>query len=195
MTDTPSVKRCGAQTKAGTPCQRTAGTGTDHVGYGKCKLHGGCSPSGKAAAAKEKTIALGRQYAVSELPIDPMEAMLSGVRLAAGIRASYLADLEGVGDDAKRYEYLRLELRRANRELVQASEATIRAGVAERYVRAAERIGDLVAAAFEDGLSVLAEALGVEVLTVELRKRALGRALSRLESFEAVEGTATEIPR
>ncbi len=35
---------CGARTRAGTPCQRAAGHGTDHVGEGKCKLHGGLSP-------------------------------------------------------------------------------------------------------------------------------------------------------
>lgn len=34
---------CGAKTRAGTPCKRPAGWGTDHAGTGKCKLHGGCS--------------------------------------------------------------------------------------------------------------------------------------------------------
>ena len=33
--------RCGAKTRAGTPCQQKAGWGTEHVGSGKCKLHGG----------------------------------------------------------------------------------------------------------------------------------------------------------
>lgn len=32
---------CGAKTRAGTPCRRPAGGGTDHVGTGRCKLHGG----------------------------------------------------------------------------------------------------------------------------------------------------------
>jgi len=34
---------CGAKTRAGTPCQQKAGWGTDHVGEGRCKLHGGAS--------------------------------------------------------------------------------------------------------------------------------------------------------
>ena len=34
---------CGAKTRKGTPCRRPAGWGTDHVGTGKCKLHGGAS--------------------------------------------------------------------------------------------------------------------------------------------------------
>lgn len=35
--------RCGAKTRAGTPCQQKAGWGTEHVGTGRCKLHGGKS--------------------------------------------------------------------------------------------------------------------------------------------------------
>lgn len=35
--------KCGATTRAGTPCQQKAGWGTDHVGEGRCKLHGGAS--------------------------------------------------------------------------------------------------------------------------------------------------------
>jgi len=34
---------CGAKTRAGTPCQQKAGWGTNHVGEGRCKLHGGAS--------------------------------------------------------------------------------------------------------------------------------------------------------
>lgn len=42
---------CGATTRAGHPCQRPAGWGTDHVGFKRCKLHGGTAPSGRAAGA------------------------------------------------------------------------------------------------------------------------------------------------
>lgn len=35
---------CGAKTRAGTPCRKTAGWGTDHVGVGRCRLHGGATP-------------------------------------------------------------------------------------------------------------------------------------------------------
>lgn len=38
---------CGAKTRAGTPCQQKAGWGTDHVGKGRCKLHGGKSTGPK----------------------------------------------------------------------------------------------------------------------------------------------------
>lgn len=47
MTDT-----CGASKRdgSGDTCSLPAGWGTDHVGEGKCKLHGGSSPRGKEAA-------------------------------------------------------------------------------------------------------------------------------------------------
>jgi len=48
-------RRCGAKTRAGTPCQQKAGWGTDHVGTGRCKLHGGKStgaPQGNKNALK-----------------------------------------------------------------------------------------------------------------------------------------------
>jgi len=35
------VDICGAKNRYGEPCQHEAGWGTDHVGTGKCKLHGG----------------------------------------------------------------------------------------------------------------------------------------------------------
>lgn len=37
---------CGAKRRAKSqPCARPAGWGTEHVGVGRCKLHGGCTPS------------------------------------------------------------------------------------------------------------------------------------------------------
>lgn len=48
-------KICGAKTRSGKPCQYKAGAGTDHVGTGKCRLHGGASkgaPKGNKNAQK-----------------------------------------------------------------------------------------------------------------------------------------------
>jgi hypothetical protein len=38
------LPRCGAKTRAGSPCRRPAGLQTPHVGQGKCSLHGGLTP-------------------------------------------------------------------------------------------------------------------------------------------------------
>jgi hypothetical protein len=39
------MKRCGAKTRAGGRCKNAAGFGTDHVGAGRCKFHGGMAPT------------------------------------------------------------------------------------------------------------------------------------------------------
>jgi hypothetical protein len=40
-----ATPRCGGlKHKTKEPCQQPAGWGTDHVGQGRCKLHGGCNP-------------------------------------------------------------------------------------------------------------------------------------------------------
>lgn len=44
--------RCNARTKqTGGRCKKPAGAGTDHLGVGACKLHGGSTPSHEKAAA------------------------------------------------------------------------------------------------------------------------------------------------
>lgn len=60
---------CGAKTRQGRPCQQKAGWGTDHVGQGRCKLHGGKSLRGRASA----TWTDGRRAKREVLPIiDPV---------------------------------------------------------------------------------------------------------------------------
>jgi hypothetical protein len=58
-------------------CQRPAGWGTDHPGYGSCKLHGGAAPGPSKAAAKKQAMAmLGLAGLASSGPIgDPFEAL------------------------------------------------------------------------------------------------------------------------
>lgn len=36
--------RCGARTRSGSPCRNVAGKGTNHLGIGRCKFHGGATP-------------------------------------------------------------------------------------------------------------------------------------------------------
>ena len=184
--------RCGAKKRSGGTCQNFAGQATDHPGYGQCSRHGGATESGRKSASRQKALDTARRYAITEVAIDPMEAMLSAIRLAAGIRQSYLVEMTEVdaAKDPEKYERLRLALRQANRELAQTSGETVRAGVAERQVRLAERIGGALSAAIEEGLAVLREALG-DALTPELVAKMVGTTLARLESFE---GQAFEEP-
>jgi phage terminase small subunit len=38
-----AIEKCGARTRQGHPCKLPAGYGTEHLGSGKCKYHGGAS--------------------------------------------------------------------------------------------------------------------------------------------------------
>jgi hypothetical protein len=44
------VNLCGAQRRSGGTCRKPAGSGTNHLGYGACKLHGGCTPAANTYA-------------------------------------------------------------------------------------------------------------------------------------------------
>ena len=46
-------ERCDARTRNGKTCKLPAGHGTDHVGVGCCKLHGGSTPTHEKAASVE----------------------------------------------------------------------------------------------------------------------------------------------
>ena len=49
---TAPTTTCNARTRRGTLCNKTAGMGTDHLGWGRCKFHGGSGASGNIHAAK-----------------------------------------------------------------------------------------------------------------------------------------------
>lgn len=56
----PHDNICGAKTRAGTPCKQKAGWGTNHVGEGRCKLHGG-----KSTGPKDKSKVKGNKNALT----------------------------------------------------------------------------------------------------------------------------------
>lgn len=86
----PIHQHCGARTRLGHPCTRPAGWGTQHVGVGRCKMHGGASPhaevNGQVQLAR-------REYAVMGIPLNvqPHEALLECIRIAAG-EVAYASD-------------------------------------------------------------------------------------------------------
>ena len=68
-------KYCGAKTRAGTPCRRPAGWGTDHVGEGRCKLHGGKSTGAPPEKMKGNQNAKKHGFFSKYIPQETLEIM------------------------------------------------------------------------------------------------------------------------
>jgi len=171
-------------------CRRVAGFGTEHLGTGRCKYHGGNSPSHAIRAERDRHQAdldrASHEVARLGLPldVDPQEALLQEVHRSAGAVA-YLQRIvsslevdelkqttsDNVGRDWER-PAVWIELYENERKLlVAASQAAIRCGVAERQVRIAERQGELIANAVRailTDLGVLNHPRATEVVRREL---------------------------
>lgn len=93
---------CGGKKRQGEgTCARPAGWGTDHVGAGRCKLHGGCAPSGRKAGSLKLVEQQARQLFGKVVPdIVPVDNPLAAYAAFAGevmawkqLMASLLEDL------------------------------------------------------------------------------------------------------
>jgi hypothetical protein len=163
-----SSRYCGARLrKRDGTCTRPAGWGTGHPGAGRCKLHGGCAPSGRKAGME----ALARKAVITYgLPrdISPADALLEEVRCTAGHVAwlrEKVRDLEeddlvwGITEQSEKSatEFpgtdityaarpsVWLELYyRERKHLVDVTKAAISAGIEERRVKLAEAQGALL---------------------------------------------------
>lgn len=87
--------KCGARTRGAnrTPCGKPAGWGTDHVGFGECKLHGGCTATGRKRAARMEAEQLAAEwaerYAELEPAVEPHDVLLRMVSRAAWLVSFY----------------------------------------------------------------------------------------------------------
>ncbi len=172
----PTALTCPSKAKgSGIRCQLRAGFGTDHVGYGLCKFHGGKSRSGNVQAARLEAAVLG-----GELEMDPHDALLLTVRRAAmwerycaekvakldpdRLVAVKESELEGQPQGGallrERAGELNVWLRQhqaAIRDLAHIAKVAVDAGVEERRVRLAEQlVGDIA-----DALDLVLTRLGV----------------------------------
>lgn len=79
-----AMKVCGAKKRSGGKCAQKAGWGTDHVGAGNCKLHGGKTPSGRAAATKQLAHQEAqRMVARDGVELDPIDHLLDSLHLSS----------------------------------------------------------------------------------------------------------------
>jgi hypothetical protein len=137
---------CGAKTRGGGKCKKQKGWGTEHLGTGRCKLHGGSTASGQAAAAKEAAQIMG-----VALDVEPHDALLTCVRIAAGEVAycsTQIAGLEKATEMTMFGEQLNVWIQvrqKATAQLAKYCKMALDAGVAERQVQVAERYGEMLA--------------------------------------------------
>jgi hypothetical protein len=167
---------CGALNREGHPCGNIAGKGTDHVGYGKCRSHGGSTPSGKTRGARLKALAeLGPMG--GEVDVNPLDALLYTVRRGSGLAALYRLQAEACAADGKDAAmYADLEAK-ALADLARWAKMAIDAGVAERMVRIAEGTGERLASALEEALEGVELPPGQRQVVVQR----FAASLSRLE--------------
>lgn len=175
---------CGAQTRSGNPCKRFAGAGTSHIGFGRCKHHGGNAPSGNTAGQREAAMAYAAEALHMGGDTDPLTASLASVRHAGGIRDYYARRLEADEHDTDLMALYAKAVERVGR----MAKMAVDAGVAEAHVRIAERWQEMITLAAEEALASLD--LSPEQRTVFAG--AFGRGLARLEEG-VVDSTAREV--
>lgn len=183
---------CGSKRKRiDAPCTRPAGWGTDHPGYGACKMHGGSTRNGRKHALSLMSTAMMRADVV-EVDITPMEGLLYPIRRAAATAAHHrqqMATCDPLADPVP-WEFWAREEERALGNLARWSKMALDAGVAERLVRMAERAGTRIAASFEFAIEPLDLPAGQRAQLVERFAQRL--ALLEQTSDEDLDGEAVE---
>lgn len=185
---TPDPRHCGApKRQGGGTCTRPAGWGTPHPGIGRCKLHGGSTPTHVAAARQvQARAALAKVWDRDAAPVT--DAVVAMQRLAGQLE--HAADVLGsrIGGNQEACEHCGrgdldldspaavawLRVLREDRQLLEAME---RLGIAQRYVQVEAARVELIAVALGRVFEVLGldegqRVLGGRVLLEELRGRA-----------------------
>lgn len=178
-----SFERCGAKKTQGGICKQPAGHGTGHVGVGRCKFHGGATPTHEKAGAEE-IMRRGHLWYGDPVDVEPHVALLQEVYRTAGHVAHLQREVgtrEINTDDTAvakaEIAVLRDLYKRERTHLVTVCQVALNAGVQERQVQLAEKMGELIA-------PVLAGILEDLDLTPKQRKSApevIGRHLRVLE--------------
>jgi hypothetical protein len=184
---------CGANKKNGGTCGRPAGWGTNHLGIGRCRLHGGMSPTHQQHAQR---VQAERAVATLGLPraIEPHMALLEEVHRAAGHVAwlgEIVAELEqtavvhGISKSVQMPDGTRtIEARAAvnvwvrlyqeeRDRLTRVAKVALDAGVAERQVRLAEAQAQQLATVIRAVLTDLGHDLADEGVRRVVRLRLL----------------------
>ena len=148
------AQRSGRSSSGPGTCRNFAGFGTDHVGFGRCKFHGGSTRNHRTKAATDQAVAKMATYG-EPIVVDPAVALLMEVHRTAGHVEWLNHQIRDVDDvnsaDGRSLANLYM---REREHLVRVTKAALDSGIAEREVRLVERQGNLMATAI---LAVLHE--------------------------------------
>lgn len=156
-------RKCGAQKLSGVEgdtCNNPAGYGTEHPGFGRCKRHFGSTPGPARGAFREMVAAMG-----DPLYVEPAQALVNEIARANGhvywlsqkiaaFKFPEVIDEDGVGPDPEKFlspnqmSWYKIYLEE-RRHLVDVSAIAIKAGMADRALRLAEREGEMMALAIQ----------------------------------------------
>jgi hypothetical protein len=139
------AQRTGRSSSGPGTCRNVAGQGTDHLGIGCCKFHGGNTTNHRVAAVRTEATRRAATYG-EPIEIDPHTALLLEVHRSAGHVAWLNEQLKSMPDVADAPgQALSLMYSRERDHMMRVAKTAIDAGVAEREVRLAEGQGRLIA--------------------------------------------------
>lgn len=166
-------------------CGLSAGFGTDHAGFGKCKFHGGNSPPHLKAAAKwQVTTEATRQLVKLGTPV-PVDDPLSELARVTGEVVAWKdvmgSRVEAIAEEDWRYEHKNGEMLRA--ELILWERALDRC---ERFLTAMARLN------IDERLAKIEEKQADAIINaIETTLRDMGMTLEQQE--EARKGVARRL--
>ena len=173
---------CGAKLgKRPGVCRLKAGWGTEHPGVGPCRMHGGMLPNVVRKLARQEGQKMAIQWGI-EADVDPFEGILQSVRMAYGAVAAFKSKIP---QDAGPDHVAVIAWMASQKQAATIAKLAIDAGIAERQVQLAERMGEMIAMAHEDALAD--EDLPPEVVARIAQRFSAG--LLKLEAGGTIEGS------
>ena len=155
---------CGSRKRQGAgTCTQPAGWGTDHVGAGACKLHGGCLPNHQATAISELARA-----EVGRLGFEPVGDPLAQLADTAGELVAIKDRLRSHVERLTEYRTLSAEGTEQLRAELSAYQQALRDTVSVLAVMARLNIGERMAKVSEAQLELMEKALRAALVELGL---------------------------
>jgi hypothetical protein len=142
-------KTCGAKKREGGICVLAAGWGTNHLGIGRCKFHGGAVPNATKNAITQEA----KTFFGTPMEINALDALMWMIKITAGEikwlsdQMATLQEKDWVEDTiaGKQFHLFARERQKRADSLARYSAQAISLGIAERAVKLAETYADLLA--------------------------------------------------